>query len=310
MNGPIIWLCLHNIIYFINVSRLNNLAIDVNTERQLTCLSCRPEHVIEGHRQDEETPNRLPFVSAAGQARIASCALLVVFNWSAICVTHSSRSQLLLATTMCHKQPPDNQSNLDLWLWLCSWPAASRSYSRHFCLIYLPCTLLTVNCHLWRHQTRIQTTPTACVLHFSRLPNAVVVVVVASLCRDLVSSSSCGLALGQTNVTHAKYQSVVQLVWPRWLVQWVIFFFVHCLRLSTGLCMRCQCCPGVMNSLPCSGLVCIVAYVDHMTCAYHLFVMLFGFTRKFNLFADPYLPHMFVYLGQPTWPTSSSFALW
>lgn len=85
--------------------------------------------------------------------------------WSLTGLQFVSRTaQLLLATTMCHKQPPDNQSNLDLWLWLCSWPAASRSQSRHFCLIYLPCTLLTVNCHLWRHQTRIQTTPTACVL--------------------------------------------------------------------------------------------------------------------------------------------------
>lgn len=58
MNGPIIWLCLNNFIYFINVSKFNNLAMDVNTERQLTCLNCRPEHVIEGHRQDGETPNR------------------------------------------------------------------------------------------------------------------------------------------------------------------------------------------------------------------------------------------------------------
>lgn len=43
------------------------------------------------------------------------------------------------------------------------------------------------------------------------LPSPNVDAVVASLCRDLVSSSSCGLALGQTNVTHAKYLSVAQL---------------------------------------------------------------------------------------------------
>lgn len=134
---------------------------------------------------------------------ISHPALFEVFNWSAICVTQSKRSQL---PRLCVTYSRPIISQTWIYGYGCSWPSASRSQSRHICLIYLPCTLLTVNCHPWRHQTRIQTTSMAFI-------NPPQLLLCLCLCPDLVSSSSssCGLALGQANVTHAKYLSVIQL---------------------------------------------------------------------------------------------------